>query len=134
MRIYEVLQHIYGMMMTLEVCGKPPLLYIEKCFLFNQLNQSQDAIDPISALRFYTDPVEGRRQVRRYIKRFATRTRTELGEDIVGDDLSSIAASAATATMEDSSYFTGSLAAEVILTPEQTVSLASSTHAHVYKS
>jgi len=61
--VYEVLQQVFGIFMSLE---------------------SRDAIDPLFTLTFWTDPASGRREVERYVQRFASRTRQQLRQDIIG--------------------------------------------------
>ncbi|KAI9783680.1 MAG: hypothetical protein M1839_003528 [Geoglossum umbratile] len=63
MHAYQVLQHVYGLLMALE---------------------SRDAIDLLSTLKFWTDPESGRREVAKYIQRFATRTREQHKLEITG--------------------------------------------------
>lgn len=46
MHIYEVLQSVYGILMTLEV---------------------RDAVDPMSTLKFWTDPESSQREVAQYV-------------------------------------------------------------------
>jgi hypothetical protein len=71
--VYEVLQHIFGMLMSLE---------------------SRDAIDELATLRFYEDPAEGRRLVSNYITRFASAPLEVLEAEILsGNDTSSLAPS-----------------------------------------
>ncbi|KAK3935915.1 hypothetical protein QBC46DRAFT_396303 [Diplogelasinospora grovesii] len=84
-RVLEVLQQLYGILMSLE---------------------ARDAIDPISTLKFYTDREAGEQLVRDYVSRFATRSRQQLREDIVGDDTSTIA-STTSAVSETSSVVSG---------------------------
>ncbi|KAL1953648.1 hypothetical protein VTO42DRAFT_2397 [Malbranchea cinnamomea] len=68
-RVFQVLQHLYGILMSIE---------------------ARDAVDPLSSLRFWTDPKQGRKEVKRYIDRFASRSRAQLRADIIGDDVSTI--------------------------------------------
>lgn len=46
MHIYEVLQSVYGILMTLEV---------------------RDAVDPLSTLKFWTDPESSKKEVVQYV-------------------------------------------------------------------
>lgn len=46
MHIYEVLQSVYGILMTLEV---------------------RDAVDPMSTLKFWTDPESSQREIAQYV-------------------------------------------------------------------
>lgn len=46
MHIYEVLQNVYGILMTLEV---------------------RDAVDPMSTLKFWTDPESSKNEVTEYV-------------------------------------------------------------------
>ncbi|MCJ1357306.1 MAG: hypothetical protein MMC33_007302 [Icmadophila ericetorum] len=62
-RIYQVLQHIWAMLFSLE---------------------ARDAVDPFFTLQFWTDPEGGRREVDEYIKRFALKTRAQLSDQILG--------------------------------------------------
>jgi hypothetical protein len=77
------------------------------------LKQARDAVDPLSALRFWSDEQEGNREVENYvseplvpdilvtsvltsymkINRFARRSRALHRLDIIGDDVSSLASS-----------------------------------------
>ncbi|KAK4112678.1 UBC-like protein [Canariomyces notabilis] len=84
-RIYEILMHIYGLLMTLE---------------------SRDTIDPIAALKFYTDPEESQLQVRRYIDRFATKTRAEHREAITANHDDTTRSALSTITSVSSSTVT----------------------------
>ncbi|EPE30278.1 UBC-like protein [Glarea lozoyensis ATCC 20868] len=68
-RVYQVLQQVYGILMAQE---------------------ARDAIDPLSSLRFWSDPDQGRKDVREYVTKFGCRTRAQHRSDIVGDDVSSI--------------------------------------------
>ncbi|KAL5320182.1 hypothetical protein ACEPPN_010983 [Leptodophora sp. 'Broadleaf-Isolate-01'] len=80
-RVYQVLQQLYGIMMSLE---------------------ARDAVDPLSALRFWSDPAEGQRMVENYITRFARRSRALHRIDIIGDDVSSTASSSGRSTASGS--------------------------------
>jgi len=69
--VRNVLEQIYGILMSLE---------------------SRDVVDPLATLTFYTNPVEGRRQVQEYITRFALKSRQEYRAEILDDvsDTSSV--------------------------------------------
>jgi len=53
-RVYQVIQQLWGILMSLE---------------------ARDAIDPLFTLKFWTDPESGRREVKQYVQRFATLSR-----------------------------------------------------------
>jgi hypothetical protein len=53
-RVYQVIQQLWGILMSLE---------------------ARDAIDPLFTLKFWTDPESGRREVKQYVQRFATVSR-----------------------------------------------------------
>lgn len=77
--------------MSLEVSTACIFQTSTLCLLIPCDIQARDAVDPLSALRFWTDAAEGRREVQNYITRFASRSRRQLRSDIVGDDVSTIA-------------------------------------------
>ncbi|PMD22611.1 hypothetical protein NA56DRAFT_644802 [Hyaloscypha hepaticicola] len=76
-RMYQVLQHLYGILMSLE---------------------ARDAVDPLAALRFWSDEQEGIREVENYVNRFARRSRALHRLDIIGDDVSSLSSSVASSS------------------------------------
>ncbi|KAH0543131.1 hypothetical protein FGG08_002557 [Glutinoglossum americanum] len=60
-RIYEVLQQLWGMLMVVEI---------------------RDSVNPIFAMRIWADAESGRRDIADHIRRFASRTRTQLKAEI----------------------------------------------------
>ncbi|KAF8536862.1 hypothetical protein BDD12DRAFT_849140 [Trichophaea hybrida] len=62
-RTHTLLQHVWGMLMTLE---------------------ARDAVDPLFTLTFWTNPEAGALDVKRYIQRFASRSRRQLRAEILG--------------------------------------------------
>lgn len=54
MHIFQVIQQLWGILMSLE---------------------ARDAIDPLFTLKFWTDPESGRREVKQYVQRFALASR-----------------------------------------------------------
>lgn len=87
-RIYQVLQQLYGILMSLE---------------------ARDAVDPLSALRFWSDEQEGKREVENYVNRFARRSRALHRVDIISDELSSLASSSIASTASGSTVTSPSL-------------------------
>jgi len=61
-RLYEVLQHIWGLLMSIE---------------------SRDAVDPFFTLKFWTDHQSGISEVQQYIRRFASRNRQQHRAEIL---------------------------------------------------
>jgi ubiquitin-protein ligase len=77
-RIYQVIQQLWGILMSLE---------------------ARDAIDPLFTLKFWTDPESGRREVKQYVQRFALPSRAAHRANILnGTSLSSLTPSAASSS------------------------------------
>ncbi|MCJ1478391.1 hypothetical protein MMC13_007071 [Lambiella insularis] len=99
-RVYEVLQHVWSIFLSLE---------------------ARDAVDPLFTLRFWTDPEGGKREVTEYIRRFALKTRGLHGIEILGH---SSTKSYSTSSPSESNSWNSSIGA---YTPSKTPSIASNT-------